>query len=261
MKHGDFTELAKHYVNRPGYSLNILSVIKNHIECTFNEYDNLTVAEFGAGTGKLTECLLALNLKGYSVEPNDAMREEGIKYTSNILNSNQFSWSKGTAEISSLPDSCAGWAIMGSSFHWADTKDALNEFNRILKPGGFFTAIYNPRNIEISEFHLKIEKNIQNIIPELKRVSSGSKSNMHDMEEKLLSSDYFGDLFFIEGSHIEIMSRDRYIGAWHSVNDIRVQAGEDRWQQILDMINKETKDKTTIEVPYKTRAWTVRKLR
>ena len=34
---------------------------------------------------------------------------------------------------------------MGSSFHWADTLQALEEFHRILRPGGFFTAIWNPR--------------------------------------------------------------------------------------------------------------------
>lgn len=258
MKHGDFTELAKHYINRPGYSHNILAVLLNHVKKSFNS-DDITVAELGAGTGKLTECLLAHELSGYAVEPNDSMREEGIKYTSNISNGNKFKWSKGTAEITGLPDSCAEWALMGSSFHWAHTLDALTDFNRILKPGGFFTAIYNPRNIEISEFHTALEKNIYDIVPELKRVSSGSKSNMLDMEEKLLSSSYFDDLFFIEGTHVEVMSRERYIGSWLSVNDIRVQAGEDRWKKILDMIEHETKEMDNIEVPYKTRGWTIRK--
>ncbi len=31
MKHGDFTELAKFYVDRPGYSLELLKMIKNHV--------------------------------------------------------------------------------------------------------------------------------------------------------------------------------------------------------------------------------------
>lgn len=32
MKHGDFTELAKYYVNRPGYSLDVLKFIQSNVE-------------------------------------------------------------------------------------------------------------------------------------------------------------------------------------------------------------------------------------
>lgn len=32
MKHGDFTELVKFYVDRPGYSLVLLSYVKSYIE-------------------------------------------------------------------------------------------------------------------------------------------------------------------------------------------------------------------------------------
>lgn len=31
MKHGDFTKLAKFYVDRPGYSMVVLECLKNHI--------------------------------------------------------------------------------------------------------------------------------------------------------------------------------------------------------------------------------------
>ena len=159
-----------------------------------------------------------------------------------------------------MPDACAEWSIMGSSFHWTNTVEALTEIYRILKPGGFFTAIYNPRDIESSDFHTAIESKIYDLVPELKRVSSGSKNNMRDMEEKLLSSPYFGKLFFVEAAHIEMMSRERYIGSWLSVNDIRVQAGENRWEQIIQMIERETKNLVNIEIPYKSRAWTIKKM-
>ena len=259
IKHGDFSQLAKHYINRPGYSNNVLEVIGNHIKHHYPARD-IVIAELGAGTGKLTECLLALGYTGYSVEPNKEMLAEGRRYISRVENCNRFIWRKGTAEASGLPDNCAEWAIMGSSFHWAKTSQALAEFNRILKQGGFFTAIYNPRNIEASEWHTHIEHKIYEMVPGLNRVSSGSKSNMADMEERLLSLPCFGELFFVEGAHIEIMSRERYIGVWQSVNDIRVQAGEVLWQEVMEMIRRETKNLSTIEVPYKTRAWTIRKL-
>jgi len=252
MKHGDFTKLAKHYINRPGYSLNALYVISNHIKCKLNKSD-LFVADVGAGTGKLTENLSQMGFSGFAIEPNDAMREEGMQYTLG----KSFKWIKGSAEITTLPDNCVDWVLMGSSFHWTEIPVALEEFSRILVPGGFFTAIWNPRDIDKSQFHKSIEEKINKIVPDIKRISSGSAENMQGMDEKILSTDFFCDLFFIEVPHTEIMSKERYIGAWKSVNDIRVQAGEERFQAIIEMIEKEILSMDNVETPYKSRAWTV----
>ena len=76
MKHGDFTELAKFYKNRPGYSRVVLECLKNQV---FNTVGEGKVADIGAGTGKLTENLVSIGLGGFAVEPNDAMRAEASK--------------------------------------------------------------------------------------------------------------------------------------------------------------------------------------
>ena len=251
MELGDFTKLAKNYHNRPGYSLNVLRVIGRNAGMDRRDFK---VADIGAGTGKLTENLCELGLTGCAVEPNDAMREEGMKA---FLGNSSFLWSKGTAEHTGLPNNGFDWVIMGSSFHWTDTKKALEEFHRILKPGGYFTAIWNPRNISGHELHEKIEKMIELEVPELKRVSSGSKNNIGNIEERLLSTHFFSELFFVEADYEVVMSKERYIGAWKSVNDIQVQAGPERFDRILKNIEEIISPYSEIVVPYKSRAWTV----
>ena len=252
MQLGDFTKLAKDYVNRPGYSETVLQVLKNHIEAQNGHIQ--AVADVGAGTGKLTENLVNLGLNGFAVEPNDAMREEGIKA---FKGCSAFVWSKGAAEVTGLPDHCVDWVLMGSSFHWTDAPAALQEFHRILRPGGFFTAIWNPRNIKSSPLHMEIEAKIQEMIPGMKRVSSGSQLSIQDMEKTLLSAPYFRNLFLLEAPHVVEMSKERYMGAWRSVNDIQAQAGDELFEEILKMIEDKISHLDQVVVPYLSRAFTV----
>ena len=175
MKHGDFTELAKFYGNRPGYSRVVLECLKNHVLNTVGEGK---VADIGAGTGKLTE----------NLAENEAMRAEAAKHPWG----ERFVWSEGYAETTELADNCVNWALMGSSFHWADSKLAVKEFHRILVPGGFFTAIWNPRDIESSELHQRIEEAVYAEVPAMKRVSSGKSISTEEMKEKLLSGAAYG---------------------------------------------------------------------
>lgn len=249
MKHGDFTELAKFYVDRPGYSLVLLNYIKTYIRDTLGR--DIVVADVGAGTGKLTENLEQIGLAGYAVEPNDAMRQEGMNL---FAGKNTFEWRPGSAESTGLPDECVDWVLMGSSFHWADAPRATEEFRRILRPGGFFTAVWNPRDIQRSDIHRKIEDMIYKEVPGMKRVSSGSVITTEMMAQK--AGDHFRDLIFMECMHDELMSKERYMNIWRSVNDIRVQAGEEGFRRILENIGDILKDYNEISVPYKSRAWT-----
>ncbi len=249
MKHGDFTELAKFYVDRPGYSKVALECLKNYV---FNMVGEGKVADIGAGTGKLTENLIEIGLRGYAVEPNCAMRAEAAKNPGG-----GYVWSEGTAEDTGLEDNCVHWVLMGSSFHWADSAKAVREFYRILIPGGFFTAIWNPRDIESSELHKRIEDAVYGELPEMKRVSSGKTVSTEEMKEKLLSGGYFKNILSVEAPHVELMTKERYMNIWKSVNDIQVQAGEEGFRRILHRIEEIIQKYDEIEVPYLSRSWTV----
>ena len=264
MKHGDFTELAKHYHNRPAYSPFLLSKLIACINEQGLANEDLKVVEVGAGTGKLTTILARdFNLNVTTVEPNDAMRTEGEKATQGL----SVKWTKGSGEDTNLPSNSADWLIMASSFHWTDPSKSLPEFARVLKThtknnmgGGnsYFSILFNPRDIKKGSVFYEIEEEIKNIVPELSRVSSAIQ-NSKNWDEVLVSTGHFTDCIFMECAYSEIWSKERYMGAWNSVNDIQVQAGQKRWEQILAMIESKIAPFNELEVFYKIRAWTVRK--
>lgn len=253
IKHGDFTNLAQSYIHRAGYSKLVLKNLLSYVGIN----DQSVIAEVGAGTGKCTECLLdfACVKNIIAIEPNDAMRTEGEQY---ILDK-RVAWRKGSGEHTGLENKSVDYVIMASSFHWVDMAKGLTEFSRILKSHGYFTAIWNPRNIGESAFHQDIEQEIYKIAPDIKRVSSGSSEFTSTLFQKLTESGEFKDVVYVEARHNEVMTKERYLGIWHSVNDIRVQAGPDKWEKIMQLVSDIISDLELIEVPYLTRSWTVQK--
>ena len=249
IKQGDFTGLAKDYANcRPDYSQTILELLLKHTQAK-------SVADVGAGTGIWSRMLSQAGLNTTSVEPCDDMREEGIRFTADY----DIDWHVGSAEQTGLPENSVDWVTMASSFHWADTTAALTEFNRILKPSGYFTILWNPRNIDDNEMHEEIERLVHELVPSLKRVSSGRAKNSRDWTDDLQSTGHFTDCLFMEARHEIHMTHERYLGAWRSVNDIQAQAGPEKFGLLLQQISEIIDNLNEIIVPYKTRAWTVQK--
>ncbi len=245
--------MAQHYSHRAGYSRTVLGLLMRHVSSLPPQ--ELSVADVGAGTGKLTEELAALGLRPVCVEPNDEMRTEGAR----ALAALGLTWKKGSAEETGLPARSADWLLMGSSFHWADPARALPEFHRVLREGGAFTAVWNPRDLQGQPLHERIEERIRALIPNLKRVSSGGAAYTEKMFSILTSTGHFEDVVLVEARHTVAMTKERYMGAWRSVNDIQVQAG-DRWNDVLAAIEQEVSGLEVIEVPYRTRAYTARRV-
>ena len=250
VQQGDFTDLAKDYAAcRPDYSQTILQALLRHAGAS-------TVADVGAGTGIWSRMLSHAGLHTTAVEPCDEMREEGVRFTADF----DINWHSGSAETTRLADASVDWVTMASSFHWTDTHVALKEFHRILKPGGHLTVLWNPRNIDGNELHEEIEQLVHDLVPTLKRVSSGRAKNSRDWTHDLQSTSHFTNCIFMEAQHEVAMSQERYLGAWRSVNDIQAQAGAENFQLLLDRIRTKIAQLDQVVVPYKTRAWTVRKI-
>ncbi|WP_020669753.1 class I SAM-dependent methyltransferase [Amycolatopsis nigrescens] len=95
------------------------------------------VLDLAAGTGKLTEGLLALGLDVTAVEPDDEMRAELRAALPGVP---AFA---GTAERIPLADASVDAVFVAQAFHWFDVGPALTEIARVLRPGGVVTALWN----------------------------------------------------------------------------------------------------------------------
>ncbi len=251
---GDFTTLAKEYAtNRPDYSPTVLSALTRFIGA---DRAGFRVADVGAGTGIWSRMLAETGLDVTAVEPNDAMREQGVLTSEGT----GVAWRAGSGEETGLPDASVDWLTMASSFHWVKQPEGLTEFHRVVRPGGHVTVLWNPRNIEGNPLHEEIEGVIHEMVPELKRVSSGSSKHARNYAHELISTGHFDDAFFLEAEHEIAMTHERYMGAWRSVCDIQEQAGPERFAEILRRIEAIIAPLPNVVVPYKTRAWTARRI-
>lgn len=253
-KAGDFTGLAQDYSsNRPDYSHSVLSAILGLIGKSPEQVDFVDV---GAGTGIWTRMVAARGVRSaIAVEPNEDMRNHGSADSSGM----NISWISGSAEQTNVAAATADWLSMASSFHWADFEKATQEFHRVLRPGGVFTALWNPRLIEVNPILVEIEAKLNELRPNIVRVSSGRSGITETLTEKLSTSPYFEDVVYIEGRHVIEMTPDRYIGAWRSVNDLRVQLGDENFDAFMTYVHDKVSHLESIEATYLTRSWTARR--
>lgn len=254
LKAGEFTGLAKDYSqNRPDYAVSVARALFGLLGRPASELDFVDV---GAGTGIWTRIVQGFGVRSATaVEPNDDMRAHGERDSVGL----GIRWLTGSGEATGLPDASCDFLTMASSFHWADFDKATQEFHRVLRPGGRFAALWNPRLIEVNPLLVRIEAKLDSLKPEIKRLSSGRSGITATLTEKLWASPYFEDVVYLEGRHVIPMSRERYIGAWRSVNDIRVQLGPEKFDAFLAYVDTETKDHPVIEATYLTRAWSARR--
>jgi ubiquinone/menaquinone biosynthesis C-methylase UbiE len=254
MKHGDFTGLAGDYARfRPGYAPQVATAILRFLG---RDLATVDAADVGAGTGIWSRTLAACGLHSVvAVEPNDDMRAQGIETSK----ATEIVWHKGSAEATGLPDGSADIVSMASSFHWADFDKACDEFHRILRPGGIFVALWNPRFIEANPLLVEIEAQITRLKPDIRRVSSGRSGITERMTDMLSAKPQFAEVLYLEGRHSMHQTPEQYIGAWRSVNDLQVQLGPELFQKFLDSTEKRIAGLTAIETSYQTRAWLARR--
>jgi ubiquinone/menaquinone biosynthesis C-methylase UbiE len=101
-----------------------------------------TVADVGAGTGKLTRLLVPSGARVIGVEPLAEMRAKLVETTP------EAEAVDGTAEAIPLPSASVDAVTVAQAFHWFDHDAALPELHRVLRPGGRLVLIWNSRDLD-----------------------------------------------------------------------------------------------------------------
>ncbi|OXM49946.1 class I SAM-dependent methyltransferase [Amycolatopsis alba] len=95
------------------------------------------VLDLAAGTGKVSEGLLAMGVAVTAVEPDPKMLGQLTRTLPAVTPL------IGTAERIPLPDEAVDAVVVGQAFHWFDLDRAYPEIARVLKPGGVVAALWN----------------------------------------------------------------------------------------------------------------------
>ncbi len=96
------------------------------------------IADVGCGTGIATRLFAAAGLDAVGIDPNEDMLAEarragGARYQG------------GEAAATGIPAASVSLVVVAQAFHWFDLEPALDEFARILAPGGRVAVLYNLR--------------------------------------------------------------------------------------------------------------------
>lgn len=242
----DYTELADAYLKRPGYAQEAVDKMVNI--AGLNKGDK--VCDVGAGAAHLTIMLAEKGLVVNAVEPNDAMRANGIRRTEKFEN---VAWYEGVGEHTGQESGCFQLVTFGSSFNVTDRQQSLAEAQRILVDDGWFACMWNHRDLE-DPIQSQIEKIIKQHVPEY---AYGTRRE--DQTDIIKESGKFDSIMSFSGNVKHLVKAEDVIEGWKSHGTVYRQAKE-KFQAIIHDITDYVYSlgKEEIEIPYVTRVWMAR---
>lgn len=173
-----FSDRVDYYIKyRPGYPAEIITFLTE--VCGLTQAS--LIADVGSGTGLLSRLFLENGNRVIGIEPNVEMRSAGETY---LRNYPSFTSLAATAEATTLPDQSIDVVTAGQAFHWFRQQEAVVEFRRILKPGGWVALIWNDRQIDTTPFLQAYEHLLQNYATDYRAV-----------DHKNVTHDHFDGLF------------------------------------------------------------------
>jgi len=213
------------------------------------------VCDLAAGTGKFTR-LLVPHLAGaelLAVEPVEGMRRLLARSVPDVP------VAAATAEAMSLADGSLDGIAVAQAFHWFGARAALEEFHRVLRPGGRLALVWNARDRSVPW--------VDEIWSIMDRVEKRAPWRNHDewRESAFVDTPWFGPLTEATFHHEQVLSPDDVVERVRSVSHVAVLP-PDRQEAVLDEVRTllrtdpaHLSDREQLALPYRVDAyWTER---
>ncbi|MGY2125099.1 class I SAM-dependent methyltransferase [Nocardia gipuzkoensis] len=241
----NYSELAGAYGDRPPYPDDAIDTL---LEMTGMQPGGY-ICDIGAGTGHLTEPLAARGFRIDAVEPNEEMRRIGRVRTEAAGTTN---WYEARGEATERPADRYHLVTFGSSFNVVDRAAALVETARILRSGGWFSCMWNHRDLD-DPLQAEIEMLVR------RRITGYSYgSRRADQIPVIRSSGLFEEPSSFDLHHVHSVSTVSWLNAWRSHATLARQAGSE-FETIVDEIGAIIGDEQpTLDIPYTTRVYIAR---
>jgi len=239
----NYTSLADAYLKRPDYA----DAAVDAMLLIADLEKGGRVCDVGAGVAHLTLMLAKRGLNIVAVEPNDAMRANGIKRTEKFAD---VRWYEGTGEATGQMAQSFDMVTFGSSFNVCDRQQALKETARILKPDGWFACMWNHRQLE-DPIQASIEAIINERVP-----GYGYGTRREDQTAVIDGSRLFGPVVHLDAQVIHLQTIEECVEAWRSHATLERQAGS-AFLDVVSEIEKHLLNLGTpnIQIPYSTNIW------
>lgn len=240
----DYTNLADAYLKRPDYAE---TALEKMLTISKMGGSRRTVCDVGAGVAHLTLFLARKDFTVHAVEPNDAMRKNGMRRTEQYKN---VTWFEGVGEHTGQPSDFFDLVTFGSSFNVTNRQEALEETQRILKKDGYFACMWNHRMLTDP-----IQKKIEDIIKShVKEYDYGTRRE--DQTEVIKSSGRFTDIEHFSGEVIHEIPVEDVIEGWRSHGTLERQTGAKFPQVVEEIANYlHSLKQENISVPYETNVY------
>lgn len=239
----DYSSLAKNYDLRADYSKTLFDKLLSKTPKKFLK----SVIDIGAGTGKLTKILISKCKKVTAVEPNDNMRNIGIK---NLKN--RCVWIKGQAEKIDTKEKFTS-AFFGSSFNVINHKKTIKNLKKILNDKSLIFIVFNHRDLQN-----KIQLNVENIIKSnIKDYSYGLRRK--DLKPFLVKFKNFSEIKIYKHKFQNKILAKNFVDGFKSHATIKKQSKR-KFNKIIKEIGRYVllKKKKYISVPYTTVIYTLK---
>lgn len=204
----------------------------------------MTVLELGAGTGKLTAHLLAHGHDVHATEPDEAMLAVLRRNLPGVRTSAT------TAEQIPLADHTVDVVVAAQCYHWFDPDVALDEINRVLKPGGTFAVVWHERDERIPW------------VRKLGRII-GTQEQSRDLGDDLALSELFGEADAEVFKHWQTVDRRTIVDLARSRSNLAVMGESERERvltELLALYDDYGRGMDGMQLPYRTRCFRTKAL-